>query len=48
MKFGKNFILQQVPLWADVYVNYDKWKVLAKMKRLKGNFAPSAGLSIIC
>ncbi|KAI1771906.1 hypothetical protein F4818DRAFT_194307 [Hypoxylon cercidicola] len=30
MRFGRNFPFHQLPRWADSYVNYDEWKLLAK------------------
>ncbi|KAF2994903.1 hypothetical protein E8E14_002469 [Neopestalotiopsis sp. 37M] len=35
MKFGRNFARHQVPRWADFYVDYDEWKVLAKAGKLQ-------------
>ncbi|KAI1153407.1 Glycerophosphoryl diester phosphodiesterase family-domain-containing protein [Nemania diffusa] len=35
MRFGRNFPWTQIPRWADFYVNYDKWKFLAKAAKFK-------------
>jgi SPX domain protein involved in polyphosphate accumulation len=39
MKFGRNFARHQVPRWADFYVDYGEWKVLAKAGKLQGMYS---------